>query len=156
MVAAAKTPVKAPAPAQPVAAPPKAELQPSSQTGYSPGAPDCRRREKAGIEVRNGTRTKNLAHLTRALLSQEGFNVTQIGNHIDFGAEATVIYYRAGAEKLAQALNSEIFPEASLEQSTKLKKGVAIKVLLGQRFAGSAPGHGPVNRRKVGSVPAGR
>ena len=130
VVAAAKTPVKAPAPAQPVAAPPKAELQPAAKPATRPAPLTVAERE-AGIEVRNGTRTKNLAHHTRALLSQEGFNVTQIGNHIDFGAEATVIYYRAGAEKLAQALNSEIFPEAKLEQSAKLKNGVAIKVLLG-------------------------
>ncbi|MCX5888044.1 MAG: tetratricopeptide repeat protein, partial [Deltaproteobacteria bacterium] len=131
VVAEAKTPVKAPAPAQPVAAPPKAELQPAAKPATRP-APLTVAERAAGIEVRNGTRTKNLAHLTRALLSQEGFNVTQIGNHIDFGAEATVIYYRAGAEKLAQALNFEIFPEAKLEQSATLKNGAAIKVLLGQ------------------------
>ena len=131
VVAAAKTPVKAPAPAQPVAASPKAELQPAAKPPTRP-APLTVAERVAGIEVRNGTRTKNLAHLTRALLSQEGFNVTQIGNHIDFGAGATVIYYRAGAEKLAQALNFEIFPKAKLEPSARLKNGVAIKVLLGQ------------------------
>jgi hypothetical protein len=189
VVAAAKTPVKAPAPAQPAAAPRKPELQvaakapepkpapparaaapskppvtqtvpvkapvaaaptPAKTTTLSPSAaaPQAKQkvtaqpvapprfltaeeRETTGIEVRNGTRTKNLARLTRALLSQEGFNVTKIGNHIDFGAGATVIYYRAGADKVARALNSEIFPEASLEQSSKLKKGVAIRILLG-------------------------
>jgi hypothetical protein len=131
VVAAAKTPVKAPVPAQPVAAPPKAALQPAAKPATRPAPLTVAERE-GGIEVRNGTRTKNLAHLTRALLSQEGFNVTKIGNHIDFGAEATVIYYRAGAEKLAQSLNFEIFPGAKLEQSDKLKNGAAIKVLLGQ------------------------
>ncbi len=131
VVAKAKAPVKAPGPVQPVAAPPKAELQPAAKPATRP-APLTVAARAAGIEVRNGTRTKNLAHLTRALLSQEGFNVTQIGNHIDFGAGATVIYYRAGAEKLARTLNLEIFPEAKLEQSARLNNGVAIKVLLGQ------------------------
>jgi len=130
VVAEAKAPVKASAPAQPMAVPPKAELPPAAKPATRPVPLTVAERE-AGIEVRNGTRTKNLARFTRALLSQEGFKVTQIGNHIDFGAEATVIYYRAGAERLAQALNSEIFPEAKLEQSARLKKGVAIRVLLG-------------------------
>ena len=88
-------------------------------------------RADSGIEVRNGTRTQNPAHLTRTLLSQQGFNVVQIGNHIDFGAEATVIYYRTEAEKVARALQSEIFPGARIEESSRLKNGVDIKVLLG-------------------------
>ena len=88
-------------------------------------------RADSGIEVRNGTRTQNLAHLTRTLLSQQGFNVVQIGNYIDFGVEATVIYYRTEAEKVARALQSEIFPGARIEESSRLKNGVDLKVLLG-------------------------
>ena len=84
------------------------------------------------IEIRNGTRTQNLAHHTRSLLSLEGFNVGIIGNHIDFGAEFTVIYYRPGAERVARNLNSEIFPGAKMEQSSRLSRGMAIKVLLGR------------------------
>ncbi|MFI5355040.1 MAG: LytR C-terminal domain-containing protein, partial [Desulfobaccales bacterium] len=88
-------------------------------------------RADSGIEVRNGTRTPNLARLTRTLLSQQGFDVVQIGNHIDFGVETTVIYYRAEAEKVARALQSEIFPGARIEASSSLKNGVDLKVLLG-------------------------
>ncbi len=88
-------------------------------------------RADCGIEVRNGTRTKNLAHLTRTLLSQQGFDVIQIGNHIDFGAEATVIYYRTEAKKVARALQAEIFPGARIEESSSLKNGADLKVLLG-------------------------
>jgi hypothetical protein len=84
------------------------------------------------IEIRNGTRSQNLAHRARSLLSREGFNVGIIGNHIDFGAETTVIYYRDGAEKVARALTSEIFPGAQLTPSSRLNKGMAIKVLLGR------------------------
>jgi hypothetical protein len=54
------------------------------------------------IEIRNGTRARMLAHQTRDRLSQQGFHVGMIGNHIDFGAETTVIYYRPGTEKVAQ------------------------------------------------------
>ena len=64
-------------------------------------------------------------------MSLQGFNVVQIGNHIDFGVEATVIYYRTGAEQVARALQSEIFPGARVEESSRLKNGVDIKVLLG-------------------------
>ena len=75
------------------------------------------------IEVRNGTRAKNLAHQTRSLLHQEGFTVARIGNHIDFGATKTMIYYRPGAETIAQALGRTVFPPAGLEPSLNLDKG---------------------------------
>ena len=97
----------------------------------SPAVLNAAEKADSGIEVRNGTRTQNLAHLTRTLLSQQGFDVVQIGNHIDFGAEATVIYYRIEAEKAASALRSEIFPGARIEESSSLKNGIDIKVLLG-------------------------
>ena len=42
-----------------------------------------------------------------------------------------MIYYRAEAEKVARALQSEIFPGASIEASSSLKNGTDIKVLLG-------------------------
>jgi hypothetical protein len=84
------------------------------------------------IEIRNGTRTHNLAHQTRTLLSQEGFNVGIIGNHIDFGAEYTLIYYRPEAEKVARALTSGIFPGARLIPTEKLHHGMSIKVVLGR------------------------
>jgi hypothetical protein len=84
-----------------------------------------------GIEVRNGNGTQNLARQTRTLLELEGFEVSKIGNHIDFGAADTVIYYRPGAERVAQELIRQVFPQANLEPTEKLKDGVAIKVLLG-------------------------
>lgn len=83
------------------------------------------------IEVRNGTWTKNLARQTRSLLHQEGFTVAKIGNHVDFGAAKTIIYYRPGAERIAQVVGAKVFPQAGLEPSLKLKKGMDIKILLG-------------------------
>ena len=82
----------------------------------SPRHPDirpyCLPRERAdsSIEVKNGTGTPNLAHLTQTLLSQHDFNVIRIGDYFDSGVTATVIYYRTAAEKVARALQSEIFP----------------------------------------------
>ena len=87
--------------------------------------------EDTAIEVRNGTWTKNLAHQTRSLLCQEGFTVAMIGNHVDFGAVKTIIYYRPEAEKVARAVGRTVFPGAGLEPSLKLKKGMDIKILLG-------------------------
>ena len=88
-------------------------------------------RVDTAIEVRNGTWTKNLAHQTRSLLWQEGFTVAKIGNHVDFGAAKTMIYYRPGAERVARAVGRTVFPGAGLAPSLKLKKGTDIKVLLG-------------------------
>ncbi len=86
---------------------------------------------ETAVEVRNGTPTPNLAHQTRSALSLEGFNVADIGNHIDWGAEITVIYYRPEAERVAQALAAKFFPIAKLEKSQKLKDGIDVKILLG-------------------------
>ncbi len=132
VVAETKTPVKAPV--QPAVVPPKAQIKKTVKP-VAPSPPLTVAEREAGIEVRNGVGTKDLAHLTRTLLSREGFNVVQIGNHIDFGAEATVIYYQDGAQRVAQALNAEIFPEARLERSAQLKDGVAVRVLLGHDLA---------------------
>jgi hypothetical protein len=88
-------------------------------------------RVDTAIEVRNGTWTKDLARQTRSLLHQEGFNVAMIGNHVDFGAAKTVIYYRPEAEKVARAVGAAVFPQAALEPSPKLKAGMDIKILLG-------------------------
>jgi len=85
-----------------------------------------------GIDIRNGTPAPDLARKTRSMLSQEGFNVVNIGNHIDFGAEKTIIYYRPGSEKVARNLKTKFFSNSSLEQNAKLPEDVAVKVLLGK------------------------
>jgi Tfp pilus assembly protein PilF len=87
--------------------------------------------ENTAIEVRNGTWTKDLARQTRSRLCLEGFTVAMIGNHIDFGAAKTIIYYRPGAERVARTVGRTVFPQAALEPSQKLKKGMDIKILLG-------------------------
>ncbi len=99
----------------------------------------CEELVDTAIEVRNGTRAHNLAHETRSLLSREGFTVTVIGNHIDFGADRTIIYYRPGAERVAQSLGRTIFPGAALEPSRKLKPQVSVKVLLGADLLKRSP-----------------
>jgi hypothetical protein len=83
------------------------------------------------IEVRNGTWTKDLARQTRSLLHQEGFTVARIGNHVDFGAAETKIYYRPEAERVARAVGRTVFPGAGLEPSMKLRPGMDIQILLG-------------------------
>jgi len=88
--------------------------------------------ETMPIEIRNGSGAKNIAHKARAMLSQEGFYVARIGNHIDFGADRTIIYYRPGAEKMARNLRSEFFPNSQIEQTAKLPEDIAVKVLLGK------------------------
>jgi tetratricopeptide (TPR) repeat protein len=91
----------------------------------------CDELVNTAIEVRNGTWTRFLAHETRSMLSLEGFNVTTIGNHIDFGAKKTIIFYRPGSGRVARALGHTFFPLAELKPSSKLKKGTDVKILLG-------------------------
>ena len=127
-----------PAAPVPVAAKPQLAIAaatpaPAPQAAPPPGPAPLISAELVGsaIEVRNGTRAKNLAHQTRSLLREQGFTVAFIGNHVDFGAASTMVYYRPGAEKVAQAVARSLFPGAGLASSQKIKKGMNIKVLLG-------------------------
>ncbi len=120
--------------AKPAATPPataKVEPRVQAATGPAKGVLSAAELINTAIEVRNGTRIHNLAHQIRSLLSQEGFTVGIIGNHIDFGAEYTLIYYRPEAEKVARALNSRIFPGARMIPTEKLNHGMSIRVVLG-------------------------
>jgi hypothetical protein len=96
-----------------------------------PGYLTCAELVNTSIEVRNGTWTRFLAHEARSMLSLEGFTVTKIGNHIDFGAKKTIIFYRPGSGRVARALGHTFFPLAELKPSTKLNKGTDVKILLG-------------------------
>ena len=141
--AAAPAIVRAPATAEPSGPPsPAPSPLPAVSVGRQVGdrpAPSrharpsrlSRSETDSSIEVRNGTGTPNLAHLTQTLLSQHDFNVIRIGDYFDSGVTATVIYYRTAAEKVARALQSEIFPGARIEARSRLKGGTDIKVLLG-------------------------
>jgi hypothetical protein len=122
--AAVAPPIKAPAPAA------------AADTAKT-AAPDAKyltvaELETLAIEIRNGTPAPDLARKTRAMLSEEGFNVARIGNHIDWGAEKTVIYYRPGAEKMARNLSARFFANSPTEQTASLPADVAVKVLLGK------------------------
>jgi len=119
--------------ALPPQAPPVAAPGPAPQVATRPHpAPlTCAELVDTAIEVRNGTRTRNLAHETRTRLSREGFTVARIGNHLDFGATKTMIYYRPGAERVARAVGRAFFPGAALEPSSKLQPDVDVKILLG-------------------------
>jgi hypothetical protein len=113
-----------------------------AKTGHTPTNPapegpnylTCKELVETGIEVRNGAGTRFLAHRTRSMLSQEGFTVKHIGNHVDFGAKKTLIYHRPGAERVARFLSRDFFPTAKAEQKRKLRKGVQVKVVLGHDF----------------------
>jgi thioredoxin-like negative regulator of GroEL len=116
----------------PLLGPPPTPVKTRVHPGVPLATPTAEELIASVIEIRNGTRARMLAHQTQDRLSQQGFHVGMIGNHIDFGAESTVIYYRPGAERVARVLHSEIFPEAQLAESSRLRKGVAIKILLGR------------------------
>ncbi|MGD0216252.1 MAG: LytR C-terminal domain-containing protein [Desulfobaccales bacterium] len=148
-----KTLAKAPAPARVLAAAAKVEAKRAAKEAAPPLILTAAERVGTNIEVLNGNGSRDLAHLARSLLFQEGFNVAQIGNYLDFGADSTVIYYGPGAERVARVLHSEIFPEARLAESAAFRNGVEIKILLGRdllehprimaRLSGEEPGASP-------------
>jgi len=113
---------------------PAAALSPAPQAAVQSEPPHLTYAELVGtpIEIQNGTWSHYLAHKTRARLTHEGFTVAKIGNYIDFGAKKTIIFYRPEAERVAQALNRRFFPGAAVKPSQELRKGIDVKILLGQ------------------------
>ncbi|MFP3866530.1 MAG: LytR C-terminal domain-containing protein, partial [Desulfobacteraceae bacterium] len=86
---------------------------------------------ETAIDLRNGNGIKNMARNTRTRLSLEGFNVVSIANHIDFGADKTLIYYRPGKDRVVEFLTSKFFPVARAEESLNLPRWADIKIILG-------------------------
>ena len=127
VAALVKTPTPPPSPSPAAAAPKPGERKSVSRPHLT-----AAELADAAIEIRNGSGAQNLAHQARSMISQEGFLVGLIGNHWDFGAEKTIIYYRPEAEKVARSLKTKFFPHSQMEQSAKLSEDMAIKVLLGK------------------------
>jgi len=84
------------------------------------------------IELKNGNGIQNFARNTRTRLSLEGFNVVNIGNHIDFGLKETIIAYRSEAAPVAEVLAQKFFPAAKLEAGGKTSPRTDIRVSLGR------------------------
>ncbi len=84
------------------------------------------------IALRNGNGRPKLARDCRTELSLQGFNVVDINNHHDFGAEQTVILHRSGAERVARALAQQFFPTARLQEAANWPEEVDVKVILGK------------------------
>ena len=90
---------------------------------------------ETNIALKNGNGIPDLARNTRSLLHLEGFDSVSIGNHIDFGMERTVVYYRPEAEKVARLLGKKFFPEAELKAEPQLKEEMDVKIILGRDLA---------------------
>ncbi|MGQ9688195.1 MAG: LytR C-terminal domain-containing protein [Desulfobaccales bacterium] len=84
------------------------------------------------IELKNGNGAPDQARKTRSLLSGEGFTVVDIGNHIDFGLDETVITFRPEAARVALVLAHQFFPGARLEPGGKVSPQADVRVSLGR------------------------
>ena len=84
------------------------------------------------IVILNGNGIQDLARATRSRLHLEGYNVVDINNFRDFGADRTVIYYRPEVERVATVLNKKFFPGAELKPALQLADSTDVKVVLGR------------------------
>lgn len=84
------------------------------------------------IEIKNGTGVPRQARKARERLGREGFTVTNIGNHVNFGLQETFISARPGRERVAEALRQKFFPGAQIRSTEKLPPSVDLRVSLGQ------------------------
>jgi len=85
-----------------------------------------------GIELKNGNGAHNFARTMRRRLSNDGFTVVGIGNHIDFGLKETVIAHRNKAARVAQVLAQKFFPGAKLEANGDISPRADIRVSMGR------------------------
>lgn len=145
LASSAPAAVREPAGAQPHTATPSPVIAatPKAERGSPPPPPTPVSLTSAElistrISVKNGNGTKNIARAYRALLSQQGFTVADIGNHIDFGMVQTTILYRPEAARVAQTLAARFFPRARLQEA-QLADGLEVKVVLGKDLAGPSP-----------------
>ncbi|MBM4294584.1 MAG: tetratricopeptide repeat protein [Deltaproteobacteria bacterium] len=89
----------------------------------------------AKLLVLNGAGVNKLARRVRRILQVDGYKVARIGNHIDFGVDRTIIYYRPKAQRVAQALTEGHFPKASLVARDKMRPGSDVMIVLGKELA---------------------
>ena len=125
-----KTQVKTAAPATPKltpqASPVSAPIEPKRKEYLT-----AQERVNTRLEIKNGNGIQGIAALNRTWLTVEGFRVAAIGNHIDFGLKNTVIHYQPQAERVAQVLKEDFFPQADLKPSGKLGKDADVRITLG-------------------------
>jgi len=126
---------------EPKAATAKTPQQPASPPAHDPDFLSARELTQVRIEIKNGNGIQGQARKLRSRLSQEGFTVVGIGNHIDFGLEETVISYRPEAARMAEALAQKFFPRAKLEEGGRLSPEADVRVSLGRDLI---PGHDQV------------
>jgi hypothetical protein len=95
---------------------------------------------RASIEVANGNGTRGLARKVAGDLRQRGVVAMRISNHRRFNQPDTLIQYRPGCEKEAMQLRRQLNLEAPLLQTTALRRGVDVRLLLGRDFQPVAGG----------------
>jgi Tfp pilus assembly protein PilF len=129
--------------APPGASPPQEEADQQQALPQAPKKPDnpkgrrkvlltAQELAQTAVEVLNGNGAVHLASKTRTLLELEGYHVARIGNHRDWGADGTIIYYRPESEKIAQALQANFFQCAQLSPYPDLPARVDVRLLLGR------------------------
>jgi hypothetical protein len=126
--------LKPPSPPE-TAAPAKSKTGPLSPRPSAPPILAAPELSKAGIELRNGSGTAHMVRDTWRWLARKGLRVVAAGNYKNYRQEQTVVYYRPGMEKIAQALNKKFFQAPKLEPRPNLPQKVDIKVILGHDFA---------------------
>jgi Tfp pilus assembly protein PilF len=111
---------------------PQEQAQPAPPRAIVASAiPDLNQADVCQLEIRNGVGVKHLAKNMRRLLQHHGYNVSMTGNHIDFGAPETVVYFRSAQEKTARALNDTILKAKRLVRQDNLRPEIDVKIVLG-------------------------
>jgi len=133
--------------AEPVTAPPmrksakeEAPRQAANSPAKTPAFLTATELNQARIDLLNGNGIQGQALEIRSHLALEGFTVVSIGNYKDFGLVKTTITYRPEVARVAQALAQKFFPQAALEEGSKLPAWTDVRVSLGRDLvAGQAP-----------------
>jgi thioredoxin-like negative regulator of GroEL len=129
--------------------PSRSDLRPPSMATAVPT--ESARAAPVRIEVSNGNGVTGMAARTaKSLRTRDGLAVSRITNYTSFAMPKTEVHYRAGDERAAATLLSELPADVALVAATNLRVGVDVRLVLGRDGAarriadGTRPALAPV------------
>ena len=110
------------------------ELRQGSSTQAKPSLPLATKTapETVRLEVANGNGVTGLAKRTSSSLKRRGYAVARLTNQVPYKQMITEIQYRQGQENQARRLNALLSAPAKLVESSHLRPGVGVRLVLGR------------------------
>lgn len=103
-------------------------VRPAEHPGAAENAPG----DSLSLEVSNGNGITGFARKTSDYLQEQGYRAARLTNQRPFNQAATEIQYRGGFQLQAQELKAALAGKPIILESSQLRAGVEIRVVLGR------------------------